>query len=155
MEGELTDLIQWAFVLFYVGAIFLYAGQEASSAGATNKWMAKLLPWLNNAELRNYVLVYRKTVHVLAYGVLTFLVYLAARRTKFLRSKALPFAVLFSLFVAIADESYQRRLAYRTGSWHDVLIDIVGIGVVVLGILARNRFKRKVDADVEETLIDE
>lgn len=154
MEGE-NVLIQWAVVVFYLTAMFFYASHESSSASQTNKLLAKWFPWLSNGEIREYVVILRKTGHVLAYGVLTGIVYAAARKTKWLRNFALPFAMAFSLVVAIIDESYQRRLAYRTGSWWDVAIDGIGIGLVGLGIWLWSRMKQKTNREVLENVEDE
>ena len=155
MEGELRVLIQWVVVVLYIGAMFLYAGQEASSAGYTNQLLAKWFPWLSHSEIREYVVLVRKMGHVLAYGCLTLIVYSAARKTKRLQRLALPFAVIFSLLVAIMDESYQRRLVYRTGSWSDVLIDGMGIAIVVLILMLRSRMKRRRNEEVSEDVENE
>ncbi|HHT89449.1 MAG: VanZ family protein [Bacillota bacterium] len=138
-------LIQWAIVAVYVIAMFLFAGQEASSAGFSSTLLQRLWPHLTRSELRHWVLVLRKAGHFLAYAVLTLLVYYAARRTKKLQRAALPIAAAFAFLVAIADENYQSRLHYRTGTWQDVLIDGLGIALTVLGVFvcARIRKKRK------------
>jgi len=66
-------------------------------------------------------------------------------------SRALPFALIFALAVAVLDEEYQRRLPYRSGTWSDVLIDGIGIGIVGLGIYLEVRKKKRfeVSEDVE------
>jgi len=134
-------------------AMFLFAGQEASSASETGMLLARLFPHLSSAELRQLVLVARKAGHVVAYGLLTVIVYYAARKTKRLSGFALPFAAAFSLLVALADEAYQSRLYYRTGTLQDVLIDGLGIGAAVLGLWLAARIKgqnKGVAEDVED-----
>jgi VanZ family protein len=143
-------LIQWAIVGVYVLAMFLFAGQDASSAGYTSSLLARWLPHLSAAELRQLVFLARKAVHVVAYAVLTLIVYLAARRTKGLRRVALPFAGGFAFIVAMADEKYQSRLLHRTGTVNDVLIDALGIGVTVLGLWVMIRIKRQNKEVVED-----
>ena len=137
-------MIQWAVVGVYVGAMFLLASQEASSASYTRHILAKWFPHLTNAEMRQMVLLMRKSGHVLAYGVLTLVVYLAARKTKKVRRFALPLAALCASLTAVADESYQSYLHYRTGAVQDVLIDGIGIGamVLVLWLVARRRSRQ-------------
>lgn len=135
--------------------MFLYASQEASSAGYTSKLMAKWFPWLSYSQIREYVLVVRKAGHVLAYGVLTLIVYTAARKTKRIHRVALPSAIVFAIVVAIADETYQRRLAYRTGSWWDVVIDGVGITVVALAIILKSWMNQRTNREVIEDVEDE
>lgn len=136
-------MIQWAVVGIYVLAMFIYAAQEASSAGFTNSLLAKWLPHLNHGEIKRLVVITRKIGHVAAYGLLTFIVYLAASKTKKLRRGALPFAMAFAFLVAGADETYQSRLVYRTGSWSDVLIDGIGIVLVALVLWISGRREEK------------
>ena len=132
--------------------MFLFASQEASSASYTNSFLARWLPHLSAAELRQLTLIARKAVHVLAYGVLTLIVYYAGRKTRKMRPIALPLAVVFAFLVAILDEGYQNRLLYRTGSVEDVLIDGLGIAVAALGLWIATRWSKKnkeVAEDVE------
>lgn len=142
-------MVQWAVVGAYVLAIFLFSRHDVSGAGYTAQLLARWFPHLKGAELRYYVLVVRKVGHVLAYGLLTFLVYQAARRTEKLRGRALLISVLSALAVAAADESYQRRLMHRSGVWKDVLIDFLGIAAVGMGLWLRARFRSK-DKEVSE-----
>jgi len=136
-------LIQWAFVIMYVIVMFLFASQEASSASYTNTFLARFLPHLSAAELRQLTLIARKAVHVFAYGVLTLITYYAGRRTKRLRRAALPLAVAFSFLVAILDEAYQSRLLYRTGSLTDVFIDGLGITATAFGLWMVSKWRRR------------
>ncbi|HKM43044.1 MAG TPA: VanZ family protein [Limnochordia bacterium] len=136
----------------YVLVMFLFASQEASSASYTNSFLARWLPHLSAAELRQLTLIARKAVHVLAYGVLTLIVYYAGRKTRKMRPIALPLAVVFAFLVAILDEGYQNRLLYRTGSVEDVLIDGLGIAVAALGLWIATRWSKQnkeVAEDVE------
>ena len=136
-------LIQWAIVGVYVLTMFLFASQEASSANYTGTFLARMLPHLSSAELRQMVLAGRKIGHVLAYAFLTLIVYYASRKTKQMRRGALFFAVVFSLVVAMADEGYQSRLRHRTGTFDDVLIDALGIGLTALGLWIGTRLSKK------------
>lgn len=143
-------MIQWALVGVYVLAMFSFASQEVSSASYTGQLLAKFLPHLSGAELRRYVLLGRKLGHVLAYGLLTLIVYYAALKTKKMRRGALGLAALFAFIVAIADESYQSILHYRSGTLNDVLIDGIGIGVVVVVLWLMEQRRRKQNKEVDE-----
>jgi len=150
-------LVQWAVVAGYVLAIFLFSRNDVSGAGYTAELLAKWFPHLSRAELRHYVFLLRKVGHVLAYGLLTFLAYLAARKTKKLQARPVLTAVLASLLVAAVDESYQVHLQHRSGVWEDVLIDFLGIAAVGSGLwLAarrRNKHKEVAEANVENERI--
>jgi len=136
-------LIQWAIVGVYVVTMFLFASQEGSSDIYTGTFLARLLPHLSSAELRQVVLVARKVGHVVAYGFLTLIVNYAARKTNRLRTRALPFAVVFAVIVAMADEAYQYRLTHRTGTFADVLIDGLGIVLTTFGVWISTRVRKK------------
>lgn len=147
-------MIQWAIVGVYVLTMFLFASQEASSASYTGTLLAKWLPHLSPSELRQLVIWGRKIGHAVAYGVLTLLVYYAARNTKRLKRGALLLAVGFAIMVAIVDEGYQSRLPYRTGTFDDVLLDGLGTGVAALGLYLRSKIRRQ-HKEVAEDAKDE
>lgn len=147
---RITAVIQWTVVGVYVLAMFTFASKEVSSASYTGQLLAKILPHLSGAELRQYVLLGRKMGHVLAYGLLTLIVYYAALKTKKMRRGALGFAALFAFIVAIADESYQSFLHYRSGTIKDVFIDGIGIGVVVVVLWLLKQRKQKQYKEVDE-----
>lgn len=135
--------------------MFVFAGQEASSASVTSTLLTRLLPHLSRTEIRQWVLTLRKTGHFFAYALLTILVYYAARKTKKLDRWALPFAVVFAFAVAMADENYQSRLPYRTGTWQDVLIDGLGIGLAVVGIWLSTKMRKESKGVTKEDDKDE
>lgn len=151
----ITALIQWAVVGLYVLIMFIFAGQEASSASHTGQFLSRWLPHLSAAEIREYVFMARKAVHVGAYGLLTLLAYWAARRTKKLKRVALPFSIVFAFIVAAGDEGYQSFLHHRTGTIEDVLIDGIGIGVVAAALFFIGRRDNKRNKEVAENVEDE
>lgn len=143
-------MIWWLLVSVYVTILFIYAGQEISSASHTSELLKRWLPQLTSAQIKSFVFVLRKLGHVVAYGLLTLIVYFAAFKTSKSRKIALPLALVFSLVVACLDERYQSRLSHRTGSRHDVLIDGIGILLVAIGILVGTRRKKRQGMEVME-----
>lgn len=146
-------MLHWLIVFGYVLLMFLSAGREESSAQFTAQLLKKWWPNLDPTELRQWVVFFRKGGHVLAYAILTLIAYFAAIRTKAVRKLALPLALALSLLVAILDERYQRRLPHRSGSWVDVLIDGIGMGVMGLGIWLATR--KKINLEVSENVENE
>lgn len=122
-------MVHWLLVIAYAVSMFVFAGQQDSSAAATAQLLARWLPHFGKAEIQQLVFWIRKLGHVAAYGVLTLLVFNAVRVTSGLKRRALPLAVLSAFIVAVVDEAYQMRLPHRTGTWSDVLIDGIGIGL--------------------------
>lgn len=141
-EGE-KDLIWWLVVLIYVVTLFVYAGREISSASYTSELLTRWLPQLTGAQIKQCVFLLRKTGHVAAYGLLTWIVYYATLKTSKSTKKALPLAIVFAFLVACLDERYQSSLAHRTGARTDVVIDGIGILVVTLGILLTKKRKNR------------
>lgn len=153
-EGE-VKLFQWLIVCLYVMAMFLFAGDEVSSSTFTGRLLKKWLPWLGPGEIRHWVFILRKLGHLAAYALLTVIVHAAARRTPGLRRAALTFALGFALLVAVFDESYQKFLIHRTGSWTDVLIDGAGVALAGALIFLRRRRKEKTNLEVTEDVENE
>ena len=122
-------MVHWLLVIAYAVSMFVFAGQQESSAAATAQFLARWLPHLKKAEIQQFVFWTRKVGHAAAYAVFTLLAFNALRVTSGLKRRALPLAVLSAFIVAVADETYQMRLSHRTGTWSDVLIDGIGIGL--------------------------
>jgi VanZ family protein len=79
--------------------------------------------------------IVHKLVHVLEYGLLTFLFIRAYYLSpgKYLSLKQILFyAALCTLIYAITDEVHQLFVPTRTGRLRDVFIDLIGISLVVL-----------------------
>lgn len=147
-------LVQWAVVAAYVLAMFFFTRQDVSGAGHTAQLLARLLPHLSGAELRQLVFLLRKAGHVLAYALLTFLVYRAASRTKKLQGRPVLVSMLFSLLVAAGDESFQIRLQHRSGMFNDVLIDGLGISAAAAMLWLRVRLQSKHHKEVVEDNVE-
>lgn len=136
-------------------AMFFVARHDASGAGYTSRFLARLLPHLSSAELRPYVWAVRKLVHLFAYGLLTAIVYLAAEKTQRLRRHAVPFSIAFALLVAAADEAYQTFLQHRSGCWGDVLLDGVGIFLAAGALWLRSRNRELENKEVRGNVENE
>ena len=69
-----------------------------------------------------------KTLHVLEYALLYFLVFRALYRSfKLDKKKIFILAILFCIFYAISDEVHQTFVPTREGAVRDVFIDTIGI----------------------------
>lgn len=79
------------------------------------------------------------TVHVIEYGVLTFLLIGALRSLALPWRRALWWAAVLALLYGISDEFHQSFVPNRTPSVLDLLIDAAAITGVILAVRARQR----------------
>jgi len=79
-------------------------------------------------------LLLKKGAHMLAFGLLAFLLWRAVRRT-WPNGRARLWAFLGSLLYAISDEWHQTFIPGRNGTPVDVAIDVMGM-VLALGLIA-------------------
>ena len=93
--------------------------------------------------------VIRKTAHFTVYGILSGLVFRALRGTRpTMRRWQITWAALalgICLLAASADEFHQTFTAGRTGSWKDVVLDMVGAffaQTMIIIVTAGNRNRR-------------
>ncbi len=85
-----------------------------------------------------------KTLHVLEYGLLTFLFFRALYfTTKMLHNKMIGLSGSLSLLYGISDEIHQTYVPTRTGQPRDVLIDLIGILFVAILLYKRRDHIKK------------
>ena len=149
----------WLPVLIWLGVIFL-GSTDMLSAEHTSRFLVPFLRWINPqisfATLNAIQLGIRKLGHLTEYAVLAMLLWRALRSgTRWqikmsilrLRSGQVLFLTVLlacGLFAAI-DELHQSFVPSRTASRNDVMIDICGALIGLLGCLmfaARKRPER-------------
>ena len=109
---------QWLPVLLWAGLI-LSSANDDFSATQTGGWLHAIFGEVPHAAH----VAFRKTAHVLAYGLLGALAFRADRRWLI--------ALGMTLLVAGTDEWLQSRTAQRTGTPWDVALDLAAAGIVV------------------------
>jgi VanZ family protein len=79
----------------------------------------------------------RKTAHLTEYGILSALTFRALRgeKTSWNPRWAIG-AIVFAAVIASIDEIHQSFVPSRTGTWHDVLLDVAGAMIVQILIRA-------------------
>ena len=118
-------------------AVLLALSGRAGSGSVTGRFLEWLLPAASPMFDPAHFL-FRKTLHVLGYGLLGFLNFRAVRggqRGWALRWSAL--AVLLAVIIASLDEWHQSFVPGRTGTFDDVAIDFAG--AVLAQVLIRGR----------------
>jgi len=148
-EEKSLIVVRWIIVIGYISFIFWFARSTASSASSMTSYLLRWFPFLQQVGIQTVVYYLRKAIHVGGYFVAALLLYAAASVTP--RMKKAPYFTAFGLSVALAvcDEWYQLSLPHRTGNPADVLVDLIGIALALIGIrlLNRRRIKEKASAN--------
>ncbi|MBS4193031.1 VanZ family protein [Bacillus sp. FJAT-49705] len=116
--------------LLYCAAIFITTASPSSTGGNTLMLLQDFFHLSKSqAEVAN--LVFRKFVHLSAFGVLALLLYNCFEKRRFL------YAWLCTTIYAATDEIHQAFLPDRTGTIIDVGIDSIGalLALLILKIL--------------------
>jgi VanZ family protein len=130
----------WALLVWSLGGDGFSASETSRFIVPAVRW---LFPDLSQREMWQLLYAIRKSAHVVEYAILAILVVRAlwlGKRPSLAFSAALALAFLVTF--AAADESRQGRSAARTGSYHDVLIDLSG-GAAAIALLVFLQTRRE------------
>lgn len=139
--------LAWLWVLLWAAVIW-QLGTDTFSLGRTSPIMQRVIAWLfGDVDLPTrhqlYTLI-RKSAHFTEYAILALLAFraalLSASRARV--ATACWVALFFVGTVAAADEFRQAFSAVRTGSPYDVVIDLAGGVVGLIGVLFVTRRMR-------------
>lgn len=130
----------WLIVLIWAGVIWQF-GSDAYSLDRTSRFLQPLINWLlagvdlaTRYQIHGWV---RKSAHFIEYAILALLAFRAALLTaaRHRIGTACWVALFLVATLAAADEFRQSLSTARTGSPYDVLIDVTGGVVGLLGVL--------------------
>lgn len=140
-------------LLLWITVIFLFSGQSSEEQSIqpslqqviSEERLSSFIPDFTitygeiyiEAKREPYRLIeflFRKSVHVIAYGLLALFAYLALRPFISRISWKVTLSLVVVLLVAIGDEWNQSTVATRTGAVQDVVLDLAG-GILALFIL--------------------
>ena len=136
--------LAWVWVFSWAALIWTLGG-DSFSFSETSRTMAPWIEWLiGDIDYRTRYQIYlsvRKFAHFSEYAILALLTFraalLAARRTQLATAGWIALFIVTTL--ATADEARQTFSPVRTGSPHDVLIDVAGGLLAVLGVIVISR----------------
>jgi VanZ family protein len=124
-------------------AVVLGASSDQFSASNTGTFIITalhfVLPSAAPSTIELLHLLIRKSAHLFEYGILG-LLYLRAQRSGDgrVRMTSLWISLAICLVVASLDEIHQSFVPSRTGTWHDVVLDVVGavmFQVIAVGVM--------------------
>ncbi|WNS77509.1 VanZ family protein [Bacillus sp. DTU_2020_1000418_1_SI_GHA_SEK_038] len=121
--------------IVYCIAIFITTASPASTGGNTLMIIAEIFH-LSEEQARMANLLFRKLVHLSAFGVLAILFYNSFEKHRFIK------AWLYTTIYAASDEIHQAFLPDRTGSIVDVGIDSFG-ALIALIIIKMATLRRR------------
>ncbi|KRG14998.1 VanZ family protein [Lederbergia galactosidilytica] len=119
-------------------AIFVTTALPVSTGGHTKLLILQFLP-LSEEVAANVNFLFRKIVHLTAFGFLAILFYNSFEKNRFLR------AWIITTIYAATDELHQAFIPNRTGSFWDVGLDSLGalLALLALQFLQKYVVRRK------------
>jgi len=140
-------ILAWAAVVFWAGVVWTLGG-DAFSLAETSKFISPMIEAIfgdiDGRTKWKIFLTVRKSAHFVEYAILALLTFRAALLSA--PRNQLATAAWVALFLvatlATADEARQAFSTARSGSPYDVLIDLTGGVVAILGLLLITRRMR-------------
>ncbi|MEH7123928.1 VanZ family protein [Bacillus sp. JJ1532] len=121
--------------IVYCIAIFITTASPASTGGNTLMIIADIFN-LSEGQASMINVIFRKLVHLSAFGVLAILFYNSFEKHRFIQ------AWLYTTIYAASDEIHQAFLPDRTGAIVDVGIDSIG-ALIALSIIKMATLRRR------------
>ena len=138
-----TNLKYFIPSLIWMIVIFVFSSQNASESTQSSSYILDFLqqlPILNSLHADTFMLIIRKSAHIIEYGILCLtLIYGFFKVNK---NYYYTYPILISCLYAMTDEFHQLFVDGRSGSIIDVCIDTFGAILVALFILIINKFKK-------------
>lgn len=140
-------MLAWAFVVAWAGVIWTLGGDDWSlteTSRTLSPWIEWLFGEIDGPTKWRIFLAVRKAAHFVEYAILALLTFRAALISAPRNQLATAgWAALFLVaLLATADEARQAFSNARSGSPYDVLIDIAGGAVAVVGLVVITRRMR-------------
>lgn len=136
--------LAWGLVLAWAAVIWLLGSSSFSSAATSPDlldWLSWLVSDLDYRARYRLLMGIRKSAHFVEYAILAVLTFRAALLSA--PRNPITTAVWVALFIvaslASADEARQAFSPDRTGSPYDVLIDLAGGVIAILGVVVITR----------------
>jgi VanZ family protein len=136
--GRIAAFLRYRLPAIVWTTLLLAASTAILSSGRTGSGIATLLAYLLDLRLSFMQLVvanwvFRKTAHLVCYGIEGWLMLRAVRGERAGRDwRWVAAALTLTFLVAALDEGNQSRSPSRTGSINDVAVDMIGAALAVV-----------------------
>ena len=141
----------WALVAIWAAVIWTLGGDDFSLTETSlmiSPWIEWILGDIDGRTKWKIFLAIRKSAHFVEYAILALLTFraalISAPRNKLATAGWIALFLVTTL--ATADEARQAFSTARSGSPYDVLIDLTGGAVAVIGLLTIGRRMRPIGA---------
>ncbi|HMQ11475.1 MAG TPA: VanZ family protein [Oligoflexia bacterium] len=129
----------------WVGIIFMFSSQYFSAGNTSTvlyRWIHAFFQSFSREHFWSMHFYIRKFAHVFAYAVLTYFSFVALFKNFYIfkikpKIRSFICVFIFCLSIAILDEYNQSHIAARTGTYKDILIDMIGVVSVQLFVLIK------------------
>lgn len=157
-------IFAWLFVALWAGVIWQLGSDDFSFSETGRSMWWPVVEWLigdiDAATRWRFHVAIRKSAHFIEYGILALLTFraalLSANRHSVNRNRLATAgwsALFIVLALASADEARQAFSPVRTGSPYDVLIDLAGGSIAVIGLVVISRRMRSAGEAAEPTAL--
>ena len=128
--SDRSQTVRWLVCSMGLGLLVAAFSGAVGGADPMIAWLQSVFGWsLERAEIGTFI--FRKSVHFIFYGVLSFSLARAALAAKLDFNIAARLAVIWAIGHSVFDEATQMSFDSRSGSFWDVLIDMSGAGVAL------------------------
>jgi VanZ family protein len=146
-------LFSWTLVIAWAAVIWTLGGDSFSASSPSADWLRWLFEDLDPRTKYKLLVAIRKSAHFTEYAILAVLTFRAALLSA--PRHPLTTAVWVALFIvatlAGADEIRQAFSPVRTGSPYDVMLDLSGGVVAILGVALITRRMRPASNPIESS----
>jgi VanZ family protein len=124
-------LIAWGPAVILMALMFYFSAQPktAPPAGADNVYFSGMMPIFTG---RGWEVLIKKSSHVVAYGLLSVLIWRGLRAQGFAPREATSWAILLTISFALTDELHQSFVLGRHASIIDIGFDYIGAASAAL-----------------------
>ncbi|MCI5072984.1 VanZ family protein [bacterium] len=123
-----------------MGIIFLFSSKYFSAGNTSTvlyEWIHALFKSFSRQDFWTIHTYIRKSAHIMAYAVLAYFTLVAQLKSFYIFRFKVPkkfffYAFTFCFSVAVLDEYNQSQISVRTGTYKDIIFDMIGVLLILI-----------------------